>query len=331
VRTVLLLFAMCVTAGICFAETITTTTSGAGSSFNLTPGSNANPGSGTITANTNWSLSPPYDMYVYAYFLSSTAALTDGAGHNIPASAFYLSDNGGPSTAVTSSSAFNAGFGGLNAGLQLDYVNVQPVNKTGSVADAMAFNLDLSGITQLPAGTYTGTLYIQSQGVKGGNRLNSGPQAVTLTATLAESLTVALSGSSVKFTLTPGTATNAGNASVAVTTSWVMRASRTSIGLYAYFATASAALTDGAGDSIPSSAFLISDNGAPSTALATTVPFGAANAGLQLASVPVTSTNENSRRTDNLSFNIDLTGGALPQLPAGTYTGTLYIQAQTTP
>ena len=31
-----------------------------------------------------------------------------------------------------------------------------------------------------------------------------------------------------------------------------------------------------------------------------------------------------------MTFNINLTGGTLPQLPANTYTGTLNIQAQAT-
>jgi len=34
----------------------------------------------------------------------------------------------------------------------------------------------------------------------------------------------------------------------------------------------------------------------------------------------------NGSRTDTLNMEINLT--ALPQLPAGTYTGTLYLQAQ---
>jgi hypothetical protein len=270
--------------------------------------------------------------------LNSTAALTDGAGHNIPSSAFLISNNGGNPTAVTSNAAFNAGFGGPNAGLQLEYINIGPSNRTGTVTDAMTFRIDLSGVPQLPAGSYTGTVYIQAIGTGpvagvgvGPGGATSGPQPITLTATLPESLTVSLSGSSVTFSLTPGSAANPGNPSVTATTSWVMRPSRTTLGLYAYFTSASAALSDGAGNSIPSSALSISDNGGAAAALTNTVLFGGANAGLQLANVAITSANENSSRTDAMSFDINLTGGTLPQLPASTYTGTLYIQAQTTP
>ena len=331
VRILCLALAILATAGLSIAETITTSVSSGADSFNLTAGSANNPAATSITATTAWSLSPPYNLYVYGYFLNSTAALTDGAGHNIPSSAFFISVNGGNSTALNSNAANTAGFGGAGAGLQLDFVNVVSSNKVGSISDAMTFNIDLSALSQMPAGTYTGTLYIQAQGVKGNNTVNSGPQPITVTATLPESLTISLSGSSVTFSLVPGRASNPGNTTVTATTSWVMRPSRTSVGLYAYFTSAGAALSDGAGDSIPSSAFSISDNGGAATALTNTVVFGGANAGLQLSNVAITGANENSSRTDALSFNINLTGGTLPQLPAATYTGTLYIQAQTTP
>jgi hypothetical protein len=90
-------------------------------------------------------------------------------------------------------------------------------------------------------------------------------------------------------------------------------------------------LTDGAGDNIPSSAFFIADNAGPSTALTNTVAYGAANAGLKLATVGITGANRSGTQTDAMTFNINLAGGTLPQLPANTYTGTLNIQAQATP
>ena len=164
--------------------------------------------------------------------------------------------------------------------------------------------------------------------------LNSGAQTIALNATLAESLTLSLSAASVNFTLAAGSAANAGSTNITATTAWVLKPGRTAVGVYAYFANAGAALTDGA-NNIPSSAFSISDNAGPAAALVNTVPsgggFGAANAGLQLANIPITGTNKNSSHGDTMSFNIDLTGGTLPQLPASIYTGTLNIQAQATP
>ena len=161
--------------------------------------------------------------------------------------------------------------------------------------------------------------------------LNSGAQAIAINATLTESLTLSLSANAVNFTLTAGSAANAGSANITATTSWVLRPGRTAVGVYAYFGSAAAALTDGAGNNIPSSAFRISDNAGPSTALTASAPFGAANAGLQLANVAVTAANRHSSRTDLMAFNIDLSTGTLPQLPAAVYTGTLNIQAQATP
>ena len=114
-------------------------------------------------------------------------------------------------------------------------------------------------------------------------------------------------------------------------TTWVLKPGRTAVGVYAYFAAAATALTDGAGNNIPSSAFFIADNAGPSTALVNTVPFGGALAGLQLANVAITGANKSASRNDVMAFNINLTGGTLPQLPAATYTGTLNIQAQATP
>jgi hypothetical protein len=62
------------------------------------------------------------------------------------------------------------------------------------------------------------------------------------------------------------------------------------------------------------------------TALTNTVPFGGANAGLQVSSVKILGNNRSGSRTDQMNFNINLL--TLPNLPAGTYTGTLTIQAQ---
>jgi hypothetical protein len=161
--------------------------------------------------------------------------------------------------------------------------------------------------------------------------LNSGAQTIALNATLNESLTVGLSANAVNFPLTAGSAANAGSTNITATTTWVLKPSRTAVRVYAYFAAAATALTDGAGNNIPSSAFFIADNAGPSNALVNTVAFGGANAGLQLANVAITNANRAANRTDIMAFNINLTGGTLPQLPAGSYTGTLNIQAQATP
>lgn len=161
-------------------------------------------------------------------------------------------------------------------------------------------------------------------------QLNSNTQTIALSATLPESLTVSLSASAVSFNLTAGSATNAGSTGVTATTTWVLRPSRTAMAVYAYFSSATAALTDGGGNNIPSSAFFIADNGGASTAVNQTFAgFGAANAALRLANVTITNANRAGTRNDAMVYNINLS--TLAQLPAGTYTGTLNIQAQATP
>ncbi len=155
--------------------------------------------------------------------------------------------------------------------------------------------------------------------------VNSGAQTITLNATLTESISVNLSANSVNFTLTAGSATNAGSTGVTASTFWNAHPGR-NVHVLAYFASSTAALSDGFGDNIPAANFSISDNGGANTALTNTVAFGGMNAGLDLFTVKVTGTNKTGSHVDNMLFNIDLS--TIPQLPAGTYTGTLNIQAQ---
>jgi hypothetical protein len=163
------------------------------------------------------------------------------------------------------------------------------------------------------------TLTVQAQ-VK-----NSGAQTIAITAVLTDGLSVIVSSHSVNFSLTSGNASNPGSGGVTATTSWISKAGR-NINVYAYFSSASAALTDGFGDNIPSADFSISDNAGAYTPLTGTVAFGGAAAGLQLFTVKITGTNKTGSHTDNMLFNINLS--TIPQLPAGNYTGTLNIQAQ---
>lgn len=155
--------------------------------------------------------------------------------------------------------------------------------------------------------------------------LNSGAQAITLNAVLNDSLSVTLSANAANFTMTAGSASNPGSTSITSTTTWISKPGR-NLSLYAYFANSATALTDGAGDNIPSANFEVSDNAGPFTALTNTVPFGGANAGLTIFTQKITGLNKTGSKTDTLNFNINLS--TLPNLPAGTYTGTVTIQAQ---
>jgi hypothetical protein len=166
---------------------------------------------------------------------------------------------------------------------------------------------------------------------------NSNNTTVALTATVNTSLTVGLSGSTQTWNtgtanpLTPGAASNPGNAGITVTTTWVLQPGNTSVALYGYFASAAAALAPTVGTTnIPSSAFEIKVGaGAFTPVSGTNAGFGVAGSSLLLQTTAITGANKVSSATAALTFNINLT--TLPQLPADTYTGTLNIQAQATP
>jgi hypothetical protein len=156
--------------------------------------------------------------------------------------------------------------------------------------------------------------------------LNSGASTITLQAVLSQSVTLTLSGNAVNFNLAAGSANNPGSTSITATTAWTLKPSVGSLKVYAFFSNSALALTDGTGNNIPSADFQISNNGGAFTALTNTVPFGGANAGLQLSSTPILGNNKTGTRNDVMNFNINLV--PLPNLPAGSYTGTLTIQAQ---
>ena len=170
--------------------------------------------------------------------------------------------------------------------------------------------------------------------------LNSNQTSVTLTANAPESLTVALTGSSVNFgTVTPGSVNSSAD-TVQVTTTWKLKAGRNAVNVYAYFTDATNALVNatdaGANPNIPSSAVKIQGGTvigwtAVNSASANTAGFGGAAAGLTLGATTIDPSNKNGSTSPTYSFELDLTGGSMPQLPADSYSGTLYIQAQATP
>jgi hypothetical protein len=155
---------------------------------------------------------------------------------------------------------------------------------------------------------------------------NSGGSPIALNAVLSDSITLTLSGNAVNFTLVGGSANNPGSTGITATTTWLLRPSVGSLRVYAFFSSSAAALSDGAGHNIPSADFQISDNGGAFAALTNTVPFGGANAGLRVSTMPILGFNRTGTRRDAMTFNINL--APLPNLQAGVYTGTLTIQAQ---
>ena len=161
-------------------------------------------------------------------------------------------------------------------------------------------------------------------------QLNSNAQNITLNATLAETLTIAATPTTVNFTLVQGGIAT-GSAPVAITTSWLLLSTRATVKLYSYFATPSAALSDASTpvNSIPSSEVLgMMTTGTPTsfTAYSQSNTLGPASGGLLLFSQAISATNRFGTRSDNLALEINLASQA--QLPAGSYTGTLVLMAQ---
>lgn len=162
---------------------------------------------------------------------------------------------------------------------------------------------------------------------------HSNTPGVTANGTLPESITVSSSLSTLDITLTPFTTT--ASASITITTDWVLQATRTNVELDAYFASASQALANGS-YYIPTSKIYGNvttlESGGPSAnaPFTQTAAYGPAGAGLVLFSEPITAgTNSENVDSTTLALKVDLSNSTLYKtLPAGTYTGTLTIEAK---
>lgn len=154
-------------------------------------------------------------------------------------------------------------------------------------------------------------------------QLSSNPSAVSLQAVLTTSLTLSASPGLVTFNLVPGGQANA-SGPINLTTSWVLRPNVGDVTMYAFFTSPAAALTDGAGNNIPSANVLGSPDGSAFVPFTGTSPF-AVGSSLVIFTERILGNNRSKTRNDTLDLRIDTSGLALP---AGTYTGVLRIQAQ---
>ena len=157
----------------------------------------------------------------------------------------------------------------------------------------------------------------------------SGTSNVTLQATMSSALTIVIpSGSSMNFTLFQGALAN-GSVAAAIRSSWSVNPGKVgTIRLYGYFSTPSAALAGPTYNIASSYVEGRMTTGLPATytPFTQTNPVGPAGGSLLLFSETITGVNKNKTRNDNLDVRINLT--ASPVVPAGTYTGTLRIQAR---
>jgi hypothetical protein len=156
-------------------------------------------------------------------------------------------------------------------------------------------------------------------------------QVITLAAARVNSLSVTInSGSSQTIAAVADNTVNLFPTPVAITTQWDVNPGQTnSVSLVGYFTTPAQALS-GPGVQIPSSRVL----GRVTTGSPTTfTPFtqnavagaGVAGGSLMLFSVDISGPTKQITRTDNLDLELDLVG--FPDLPVGSYTGTLNIRA----
>lgn len=178
-------------------------------------------------------------------------------------------------------------------------------------------------------GSALGVLALLFAGPSAHAQLLSGLSNLSLNAVTPSSLTIAISsGASMNFTLMQGAFAN-GSTAAAITTSWNVNPGLTgSINLYGYFSTPSAALA-GTGYDIASTYVegrMTTGAAATYTPFTQTNPVGPAGGSLLLFAEAITGVNKSKTRTDNLDVRINLTTS--PPVPAGSYAGTLRVQAR---
>lgn len=119
-------------------------------------------GAPILTVTTSYNLDPNNGrISTYAYLTSSVAALTDGAGHNIPSSHVSGSVDGAAYAPFTGACPFSA-----NACITVFSKKITGnVNgRQGIQNDTLGLQISTVGLA-LPGGTYTGVLNIEAQAI----------------------------------------------------------------------------------------------------------------------------------------------------------------------
>jgi hypothetical protein len=147
-------FALLCLAGAAHGQTLTVSASPSTVNFTL-PRNGIGSGGSAITITTQWLASvPPLTITLYAFTSSTTAALTDGAGHNIPTSNVSGSANGGSFTSFTGTSSFAAG-------RSITIFTQSTLSIAGSRNDTLGLQIDTTSLA-LPPATYQGTLTLRA-------------------------------------------------------------------------------------------------------------------------------------------------------------------------
>ena len=148
-----------------------TVTGGATVNFALLPKTAANAGSTTSTIRTTWVLRRGRtQVSVWAWVPNGAAALTNGAGGNIPASAVSAAAAGSGSAGGALNTVASGG-GGVRAfvppaaaaGVQIGQLRIRRRTRTSNTTTTLTWNINTMGVPQLPAATYTGTVNIQAE------------------------------------------------------------------------------------------------------------------------------------------------------------------------
>jgi hypothetical protein len=146
-------------------------TSGGTVTFTLAANTASNAGSTTSTIATAWVLKPGRtSVGVWAWVANGAAALTDGAGDNIPASAVSAAATGSGSAGGALNTSASGGAGvpafitpAAATGVQIGSVAIGLLNKVGATTTTLTWNISTTFNPQLPANFYTGTVNIQAQ------------------------------------------------------------------------------------------------------------------------------------------------------------------------
>lgn len=161
-----------VTLNATLAESLTVTvTSGGTVSIPLTANTAANPGLSTSTIQTAWVLGAGRTgVTVWAWVPDGTSALNDGAGDKIPAGAVTAAAAGSGSAGGLLNNVTSGGAGvptfitpAAATGVKIGTVAITAANKASNTTTTLTWNINTTGIPQLPAGNYTGTVNIQAQ------------------------------------------------------------------------------------------------------------------------------------------------------------------------
>lgn len=142
-------------------NSLTVTCSPCAVSFNLVRGGVA-VGNQSVAVTMSWTgVSLVASSAMYAYFASSSQALTIASGAAIPSSSVLGQVTTGTPTSYTAFTQTGA-FGGSGASLLL-YSTASLISLAGTRTDSLSLEIDLTSRPNQEPGVYTGVLYLQAQ------------------------------------------------------------------------------------------------------------------------------------------------------------------------